>query len=325
MGLSPTAGKPFQALGADANDFFPHGVRVGVGDKVRFVPYGFHSVNFPATGKAPDALVAPNGQKVSGVNDAAGTPFWFNGQDSLSFSRALLAPKYGKTLSYNGSKGVQSGLPLAPKPKPMTVKFTKAGKYTYYCTVHPGMKGTVTVRAAGKGANAKKTAKALTAQIKRDLKIAKGLTKTVVPAGTVDVGAAGPHGVEYFGMLPAKVTVAPGSTVQFRMSPGSYEDHTATFGPGNPETQPTSYLGAIAASFQAPVIDPRGAYPSEAPATTATLTPALHGNGFWNSGLLDTAQATPPPAFNSVKFGTPGTYDYYCLIHPFMHGQVVVQ
>ena len=26
-----------------------------------------------------------------------------------------------------------------------------------------------------------------------------------------------------------------------------------------------------------------------------------------------------------VTFDTPGTYNFYCLIHPFMHGQVIVQ
>jgi plastocyanin len=56
-----------------------------------------------------------------------------------------------------------------------------------------------------------------------------------------------------------------------------------------------------------------------------SYSPTLHGNGFWNSGVMDTSAASPPANSNSVKFATPGTYDFYCLVHPFMHGQVVVQ
>jgi plastocyanin len=51
----------------------------------------------------------------------------------------------------------------------------------------------------------------------------------------------------------------------------------------------------------------------------------LHGNGFWNSGALDRVSATPLPQASQVTFGAPGTFTYYCLIHPFMKGTVVVQ
>jgi plastocyanin len=174
--------------------------------------------------------------------------------------------------------------------------------------------------------SAKAHSEKVAAQYKRDLKIAKALPKANVPAGVVDVGVAGKHGVEYFGMLPAKVTVSPGQSLQFRMTKGSFEDHTATFGPGDPETEPDSYQGKLASSFEAPVVDPRALYPSEPPSTTGSLTPALHGNGFWNSGVMDTVAGSIPPGNNTVQFGAvPGTYTYYCLIHPFMKGQVVVQ
>jgi hypothetical protein len=106
-------------------------------------------------------------------------------------------------------------------------------------------------------------------------------------------------------------------------------DVTATTGPGNPEDQPNSYLGTLAASFQEQVIDPRATFQSEEPPTSATLTPTLHGNGFWNSGIMDRAGGALPrlplPGSNSVRFGAPGTYVFYCLIHPFMRGTVIVQ
>jgi len=325
MGTAGKNAKKLQKFGADVNDFFPHGATIHVGDKIKFVPTGFHTVNFPAKGQDPDALVAPNGQAVAGVNDAAGQPFWFNGRPNLQFNPALFAGQYGKKVTLNRTKGLQSGLPLAPKNKPLTVKFTKAGKYTYYCNVHAGMIGRVTVLKKGKGIpSARAHAKAVKAQYKRDLKIAKRLPNTNVPAGVVDVGVAGKHGVEYFGMLPAKATIPAGKSLQFRMTKGSFEDHTATFGPGD-INDPNSYVGAISASFAGAQLDQRGVYPSEPPSTTATLTPLLHGNGFWNSGVMDTAAGTPLPGNNTVTFGAPGTYTFHCLIHSFMTGEITVQ
>ena len=66
-------------------------------------------------------------------------------------------------------------------------------------------------------------------------------------------------------------------------------------------------------------------YPSEAPGTGATLTPALHGNGFWSTGAMDTASGSPLTSSNAVRFGAPGKYDFYCMIHPFMKATVTVQ
>ena len=114
--------------------------------------------------------------------------------------------------------------------------------------------------------------------------------------------------------------------MNFRMSSKSFEVHTATTGPGDPETQPTSYLGVISGSLQAPVLDPRAVFPSEAPGSIGALTPTFHGNGFWSSGALDHSSTTPQlPASNAVKFNAPGTYQFYCMIHPFMHATVTVQ
>jgi plastocyanin len=325
MGLpSAKVGKKFQKHGSDVNDFFPHGTTIHVGDSVRFVPTGFHSVDLPAKAGRVLPLIAPTGQTVSGVNDAAGAPFWFNGQPGLAFNPALLAGQFGKHLSYTGRKRIESGLPLGPA-KPMVVRFRKAGRYTYYCNIHPGMKGTVTVRPHGKAIpTARQDKKRLKRQVSRDLKIATDLGRTRAPAATVDVGSAGPHGVEAFAMFPGTLHAKVGQTITFRMTNGSFEDHTATFGPGNPN-DPSTFLGQLAGSFTSPAIDPRAVYPSERPGDSpASYGPLLHGNGFWNSGAMDRGSATPLPSSNAVTFTTPGTYTYYCLIHPFMVGTIDV-
>jgi plastocyanin len=327
MGTPPSAGKSFEKALADANAFFPTSTTIHVGDSVRFLPVGFHNLDLPKKGGKPTALITPTGQPVAGAADAAGAAFWFNGQQNLQFNLPALAPTgFGKTFTYTGAKGVQSGLPLAPKPKPVTVKFAKAGSFTYYCDVHPGMKASVKVVAKSKSVpSAKADAKRVKDQVSRALAAAKAAAKAKPPAGTVDVGVAGKGGVEYFGMVPATSTVPVGTTLSFRMSPGTYEDHTATFGPGDPDKEPTSYLGTIAKSFEGATLDQSGVYPSEAPGTVATLAPTLHGNGFWNSGVMDGSSATPLPNSSKVTFGAPGTYNFYCLIHPFMKGTVNVQ
>jgi plastocyanin len=326
MGTPPSAGKSFEKAVADVNAFFPSSTTIHVGDSVRFLPVGFHNLDLPKKGGKPTALIAPTGQPVAGANDAAGAAFWFNGQQNLQFNLPALAPTgFGKSFTYTGAKGVQSGLPLAPKPKPVTVKFTKAGSFTYYCDVHAGMKASVKVLAKSKSIpSTKADAKRVKDQVSKALALAKKLAKTTAPAGTVDIGVAGKGGVEYFGMVPATSAVKVGTTLTFRMSPGTYEDHTATFGPGDPEKEPTSYLGKIAKSFEGATLDQSGVYPSEAPGTIASLAPTLHGNGYWNSGVLDGSSATPLPASSKVTFGAPGTYNFYCLIHPFMKGTVTV-
>jgi plastocyanin len=306
-----------------ANAFFPSKLTVNAGDSVSFVPAGFHTVNLPKKGDGPLQLIVPTGTKAAGVNDAAGAPFWFNGQDNLSLNPAFAAVNtFGKKFTYTGAKQIESGLP-SEKSKPLTVRFAKAGSYKVYCDLHPGMEATVNV--AKKGAKiptAKQDAAAVKKQADAAVKAAKDLEKTDPGANTVDLGVAGKGGVEYMGMVPANLTVAPGTTVKFQMTKGSYEAHTATFGPGNIE-DPASYIGGIAATFESPSIDPKGVYPSDV--TPVTLNPSLHGNGFWNSGALDAEKASPLPESSSVKFDTPGSYKFYCLIHPFMAGTVTVQ
>jgi plastocyanin len=326
MGAPVSAQKALQHAGSDANAFFPSSVSVHVGDKVKFVPTGFHTVELLGKGAKPTPLLSPTGQP-SAESDAAGAAFWFNGQPQVGFTPSLLKALYGKSVSYNGSKSIQSGLPLANKPKPFTVTMKKAGTFTYLCTIHTGMKGTIKVLAKSKPVpSAKADGKRVAAQTAAALKVAKGLAATKPPANTVSVGAAGAGGVESYSFFPSSLTVAAGTTVTFAMAKASYEVHTATTGPGDPEKDPKSYLGTLAASLNSPAFASAAIYPSDVPGAPAALTTTSHGNGFWNSGALDTASATAQlPSSNAVTFAAPGTYQFYCMIHPFMHGTVTVQ
>lgn len=327
MGPTPNVEKRLNTrFGSDVNDFFPHGTTIHVGDRIRFVPSNFHTVDFPRRGQGAVPLFSPTGQDVAGALDAANQPFWFNGQPQLGFTPSLIRSGFGKTFTFNGRRRVESGLPLQNRPKPMTVRFTRTGRFTFLCDVHAGMKGTVRVLPRGRRIpTARQHAAKVKAQVARGLQVARSLGSTKPPSGVVSVGASGRGGVERFQMFPATQTVPVGTTLRFQMSARTVEVHTATFGPGDPETQPDSYLGQLAASLTSPVANPAALYPSEAPGTLGSLSPALHGNGFWNSGVMDRARATPPPRSNSVRFTAPGTYTFHCLIHPFMTGTVVVQ
>jgi plastocyanin len=309
----------------DVNSFFPRGTTIHVGDRVRFLPNGFHTVDLPARGGAATPLFTPPGA-MENQSDAAGRPFWWNGLPVLSFNPTLFSGGLGKSLRYSGAKGVNSGLPLGP-PKPMTVRFTKAGRYTYFCDVHPGMTGTVTVKPQGAQVpSAKADRKALNRTFAGNLKTAKALRTFKPPADTVSVGAAGRGGVEYFQMFPRKLTVKPGTAVRFRMAKASREVHTASFG-SNPQSS-SSYLNPIIKGFegQAPTLDGRGVYPSDPPGTVASMSSTLHGNGFWNTGVLDATRATKQiPSSGTLRFDSPGTYEYFCLIHSNMHGTITVK
>jgi len=88
----PPKGTP---KGATLNAFFPSRLMITAGDSVTFSSASFHTVTFLG-GKPPAALFTPDPAKgtYSGINDAAGSPFYFNGMPkraalSISSSRHL--------------------------------------------------------------------------------------------------------------------------------------------------------------------------------------------------------------------------------------------
>src|SRR4051794_33547598 len=72
VGLPLASQKTFQSTGSDVNDFFPHQVSIHVGDTVRFVPTGFHTVDLPGQRTRKLPLVTPLTGTVAGSLDAAG-------------------------------------------------------------------------------------------------------------------------------------------------------------------------------------------------------------------------------------------------------------
>jgi plastocyanin len=310
-----------QKYAPSVNAFALQTVTINEGDAVKWVGLAatFHNVDLPGKSGHDLPFIAPGGTSATGVNDFAGSPFWFDGHvPSLGFNPQLFA-KIGGT-AYNGSQRVDSGAPAGPSSNTFKVTFTKPGLYKYFCDIHPGMVGYVVVRAKGKPIpSTMQDAATLSKQITANILSAKKLASTKLPAGHVSVGAADANGVELYAMFPATLTVESGSVVTFLMSPNSREVHTASFGP-------VSYLMMLANSFRSPAIDQRAIYPSSSPTLgPIQFSPASHGNGFANTGGLDRDATTPLPPSAQIKFTTPGTYHYICLIHPYMQGVVVVK
>jgi plastocyanin len=314
---------PNPAPGFSANGFFRRTLNIHVGDSVRWQFRGFHTVTFPARGQQSPGLVVPDASKpVSGVLDNNGTPFWFNGQPSLGINPLGAAPQGGTT--FDGTKLVGSGLPAGPTAKPFTVTFSKAGRFEYFCIVHPGMRGTVSVRASSVSIpTARQNVAARTKEVAAVARHARVTAAKPAPAATptgatVQVGRA-PLGERFTidRFFPSTVNVKVGQTVAFSMGgQNTTEAHTVTFGPPNVrKIEPIGPAG----------FNPLAAYPSDPP--NAPFPPydgRNHGSGFLNTGLLDNDSATPQPNTARISFSAAGTYPFECVLHPGMEGTVVV-
>jgi plastocyanin len=119
------------------------------------------------------------------------------------------------------------------------------------------------------------------------------------------VGGATPDGaVQAMAFLPTQLTIDEGDTVTWTFAPV----HTVSFlsGGNAPEL--------VIMTPEGPMLNLAVALPSGGP--------AYDGTGYVNSGVLP---ADPTATSFSLTFSKAGTYNYICLLHPGMAGQVVVQ
>jgi plastocyanin len=313
----PLKGAPPNLMDAG---FYPGKVTIAKGDSVNFKwATGFGDVIFVPKGEELPAFAMPvPGQPVTGAKDAAGADLWFNGQPSIVPNMPALSPQGGKVI--NGSKVVSSGLALEGPPKPWKVKFPKAGTYTLRSVFHPAKSIKVTVKRSRRGVpTAKQDRRALARQVKAKAKLAKRLAGFDGPSGNT-VRAGNDRGsMVQFAFFPARKTVSVGETVTFAMPKSTIEIHNVAFGP-------KPYLDEHAKTFLGPTLNPFVVYRSDAPGTAVQFDGTDHGNGYFNTGVLDSESSTPFPSKDSVTFTKAGTYAYYCAVHGNdMKGEIVVQ
>jgi plastocyanin len=305
------------------NDFFRRAVTIRQGDSVRYVFRGFHNVVLPRRGQRPGGLIEPDpSAPYTGVVDAAGQPFWFNGQPRLQIGATTILPQGGRT--HDGTRLTSSGIALG-EPRPYTVRFPRRGSYTFFCTIHPGMKGTVRVlRRGARIPSVAQDKRAAAAQLARAQRTARRLARQEIPARTIS-GGSDRGAVNYLRFFPRRLTVDAGQTVRFTV-PSKQEPHTLSVGP-------RAFLEDLGENAFVPppggpppplVADGRAFLPSDPPPTLPDFDGANHGNGFISTGALGGGAAEQTSS--TIRFTRAGTYDFICLIHPEeMKGQITVR
>jgi plastocyanin len=331
-GLPPKAQTPAALTVPKAlnfNGFFGRTVTINVGDSVNWIfsRRVIHTVTFPAKGQKAPPFVQPDpANTYAGFNDPAGNPFWFNGQPSLVTPAEVALPTTQKSTDGTGYRN--SGVPPDGKAYTYKLRFTKAGTFNYLCEVHPGMRGTVRVLPRGaKGArvpSAVQDRATATRQLVLARRAASRLNRFSPPANTV-VAGHDRGSVAWFKFFPSVRTVPVGGTVRFSVSSKS-EIHTVTFGP---EAYRDANEAAVLVTPQPsgpPLFqfNPLIFLPSDPPGSLPPYDGANHGNGYLNTGPIDTDPRTPDPSSASVTFTRAGTYVYECLIHPGMEGTIRV-
>ncbi len=290
------------------------------GDRISFKTAGFHNILLAPKKHVPQLFAIDPTKPVGSVKDAAGVDFWFKDQASVGINPVVAAPGGGKV--FTGKQTISSGLPLGATPKPLKVKFPKKGTYTVLCALHPGMKATVVVK--GKKAKiptVKQDRARVKAQTKSAIKLAKKLAAGQgAPTGLTVRAGNDKQGIAALAFFPAAKTVKVGQSVKFTVSDKTTETHNVAFAPKDYAEQD------LAASFIGPTgLDPRTVYPSEPFGSPLVVGGTSHGNGFVNTGMLDSEKATPLPKSASVSFSKAGTYQYYCIVHgAAMSGTITV-
>jgi len=133
------------------------------------------------------------------------------------------------------------------------------------------------------------------------------------------LAGAGQDTVSINAFFPASLRIRAGDTVTWKVN--SDEPHSATFLSGNPlPPDPIPVPGGGPTDL---MLNPMAAFPSRAPdAPVETYS----GTDYRNTGFLSNGTVVPPLESASLTFDTPGTYEYFCLIHPTtMKGEIVVE
>lgn len=305
------------------------------GPKIDLGPSNF-SITGGSTHGGGTVAQNPNGPPVCGTAAPGQQPCVFKGGDDVE------------------NAGPNPGLDAAGNPAPSDWKIVinaPPGTYSYFCYIHPGMNGTLTVVAPSQPATTQAQIDAATpAQFAADRdaalaaeKVANVPTFTGGAPGTrtykVNVGI-GTDKVAIDEMLPRQVpTLSPGDKVQYLWS-DPHNVHTVSF-PTDSQQLPAPFGFNCGTSFQSPPegnAPPSGppcmlpgatqpdfiADPGNAPSGTALANPTA----IVDSGVIfGSAYNIPGPQQWSVVVNAStkaGTYNYQCLVHDWMQGSFTV-
>ncbi len=307
--------------GVTINAYFPDTVTIHVGDTILWQQNSneIHTVTFLA-GTAPAPLLIP-------AVDAGVPPT----PSPLLFNPVAVNPVAPVNNLYDGTTYANSGLMGREEGqvREFSLTFTAEGTFDYLCLVHGAvMSGRVVVvapdvpdlspqqaAAVGKRQIAEKLAqvpavqRAAETQIEPPDENPDGTPTHHVAIGYVEGQIAL---VQFF---PDKLTVRPGDTVIWEMSPHNDMPHTVTFLNGAPEPSlviPVPQAGGPPLLYANPAVF----FPSGGTVLTRT--------GIFNSGVM-----TVPGTTYTLTIGdmAPGPEPYICLLHDSsgMEGTLIVR
>jgi len=364
-GVTAAAGAP-TVIGVDAappagksweyTHYFPEsGVQVPQGGLVLFQwdqgsPDGLHSVTFVPAGstEAKERQTRPTlvQEAETGESDTIVAPLSFFAT-SATCSTGPTAPP----CTFDGTSVVSSGVIPNPTGAAFAVSIaptTAPGTYTYFCVIHPGMKGTLDVVPAGQAGTPAATVAsmaaseyhALTAGALQAEAAASVPTSTTNLDGsrtwTMHVGLTADD-VELLEYLPLSLPIRKGDSVKFDGTGTTQEPHTVTspggansgfFAIGDGQCETASGPDTPAAQVNGPpqtgCADPTG---FEQPVDFHTkgvanlITSQSTPVGAVVSGRADVFAAGGEPS-HSYTFGANGTYVFFCTLHENMFGVV---
>lgn len=321
---APPAGAPKMMA---PNLFFPSKLQVHVGDSVRFRSADFHTATYlgsTSISTLPIFTRDPANGTYSGINDAAGTPFYFNGLPKFVYNPAALAPAGSAAIV----KGTLSSSGVLSKSG-WKVTFSKTGTYVFNCLVHPMMKISITVKAKKARIPSAASVRAnMAKELAFAVKTATVLDKTVPSDPTtvyVGVGKSVPGGsVEIMGFRPQVLKIKAGTTVTFLQN-SPMEPHDMVFGPPDWVKNFLQTTDLIPQGPGAPnQVEPVFFYGTDPTSAPYVYSGSNHGNGFLATPLLG-PPGTPLPKQFQITFTKPGVYKYICGLHgPDMNGEIDV-
>jgi len=308
--------------------FLPNEIWIYAGDSITWTSKTdeVHTVTFlkQASGGAPAAGTTRPGAGAGCTGGAQGG--------------AVAFPPSGS--AFNGTSCVSS--PILVDGGNYTVTFPSAGNFKFVCLIHRDMTGAVHVlpKSANLPYNQFEYDKIGAEQTHALIDDAGGAkaqsghpgtgTNQVVSTGELLATGGGKQYLSIMRFLPTKIVVHAGDTVEWTdTDPAS--PHTVTFTPPGVEGTPLQ-PGAGAAIGANAALDDDGARHGSLPNTAGTATVCGAGASCFNSGIYGPANqdqtAQTPLGITRVRvtFTTPGTYDYYCILHSDlgMSGTVVV-
>ena len=313
------------------------------GDSATSVPSATQTTSPAATTAVPSSTSTPTPTTVSGTPTTApeptGTPADANvtNADIKDFTHQDLTVEVGTTVVWTQQDGVPhtttSGTPSDPdglwdsdtlrRGDTFSFTFGEAGEFKYYCRIHPSsMRATITVGAGSEEATVAPKAEPTATPAPTSTPTPPPDTPTPEP-GATETPTTPPTPTTSPTPTPTPVpTDTPAPTATPTLEPTSTPEPTPT-APSEPEAPPETVeleISGFAHKSQTVNVGTRIVWVNVDPAPhTATSGTPSDETGLWDTGTISDGQSS-----SLVTFDTPGTFSYFCRIHPSMRATITV-